>query len=310
MSDATHSATLTPIPRNQVTRFMFNEHAVRGLAVQLDDTWQNIHQAYNYPTEIRRLLGEATAATSLLTANIKFSGVLKLQIRGDAPDMPVQWLLAQCRDDLQVRGLAQWRDFAADQDTTKLDLTGCQIALTLQNDDTGQNYQGLIDASSGDLGQGLQDYYEHSEQLPTRLWLHVSEQHACGFMLQQMPTADLSRDEWDEDAWQRLTLLADTLKADELFELPIENILQRLFHEEDVQIMAQREVTKLCPCIDEQRIDNMLRGLGQQELEETLDQEGSVKVNCEFCNTDFSYDAIDVQQLFADNSAPGSNQTQ
>lgn len=304
---------------NQLSRFLFDDLAVRGIAVQLGNVWQDIHTAYDYPAEIRRILGESVAATAMLAGNIKFDGTLKLQIQNSAEDQPVQWLLAQCRSDLQLRGLVHWRDFATDfaRSTDLLSLTGSQIALTLQHDNTGRDYQGLIDASSGSLATGLEAYYEQSEQLPTRMWLFINDHSACGFMLQRLPAErgigvvtnneqQAKHDELD-DGWKRLQLLADTLKPEEIAALPMPEILHRLYHEENVQLLATRDVQKYCPCVNEQRIENMLKGLGHNELQETIEQEGIVRVNCEFCNTDFEYDAIDVQQLFNENSVPGSD---
>lgn len=323
----TDNASL-PTSSNQLSRFLFDDLAVRGIAVQLDSVWRDIHEAYAYPEEIMRILGEAVTATTMLAGNIKFSGSLKLQIHnqtGDQPNnQPIKLLLAQCRDDLHTRGLVHWRDFATDQ--SHLSLADSQIALTLQHDNTGRDYQGLIDASSGSLAIGLETYYDNSEQLPTRIWLFIHADYACGIMLQRMPAklgkhvdsnadnasteADPAQQEALDDGWQRLQMLTDTLKAEEIATLPIQEILHRLYHEEQVELLAAREVHKHCPCINEQRIENMLKGLGQQELEETIEQEGIVRVNCEFCNTDFEYDAIDVQQLFNTSAAPGSDMPQ
>lgn len=324
-----------PLPVNQFSRFMFHNCPVRGLAVQLHDVWQDIHSAHDYPEPVRQLLGQAMAAITMLTGNIKFTGAIKLQIHSRMPeadskpeDTPIKSLMAQCTDQLGLRGLVHWEQESVTNESTMF-LEKNQIALTLQHYNTGKNYQGLIDSSSNSLAQGLEEYHLQSEQLPTRIWLFVTEESACGIMLQKMPEAaselDLlkmqSKDDpvsnkatiepfANEDAWERLQYLTETLKGEELSTLPITDVLHRLYHEEDCELLSTKPVTKFCPCKDENRVENMLRGLGKKELDETLEQEGVVKVNCEFCNIDFSYDSIDVEQLFNEDAVPGSPLTQ
>lgn len=318
MTDSTSDFTtdFSNAPFNQLSRFMFKDFAVRGLAIQLHDVWQSIHQAYDYPEAVRTLLGEAIAATGLLTGNVKFNGALKLQILGsqeaDRPSM-LNMLLTQCNNQMAIRGLAHVKDYGTEAGTD-IDpnlLLNCTISLTMQHDDTGKNYQGLIDADTGSLSQGIEHYCTHSEQLPTRMWLFVNEHTACGFMLQRMPPEHPEYDsETDEDGWERVQHLAGTLTLEEMAALPIKDILHRLFHQERYELMAVQSVSKFCPCVDEQRVDKMLRGLGRQELEDTIAEQGEIKVNCEFCNQDFVYDPIDVEQLCNQLVVPTADRTQ
>ena len=142
-----------------------------------------------------------------------------------------------------------------------------------------------------------------SEQLETRLWLATDGEQACGFLLQRLPDNVAE----DTDAWNRTLNLANTLKPDELLKLPAREILHRLFHEEDLRLFDARPVAFRCTCSRE-RVANLLRLLGLDEVHSILEEQGKIAVDCEFCNRHYQFDAVDAEQLFAAeiSTQPGS----
>ena len=175
--------------RDCLHRFMFEQFPIRGHLVHLDAAWRALIEHREYPGPVRDTLGEAVAASLLLAATIKFEGVLSLQLQGDGP---VHLLLAQCTSGLGVRGLARYRDGeygAAAADRPIPDLIGSgNLTVTLETDDGAQRYQGIVPIRAAP-GRSLQLYFENSEQLPTRLWLHADAAGASGMLLQQLPVA-------------------------------------------------------------------------------------------------------------------------
>jgi molecular chaperone Hsp33 len=297
--------------RDCLHRFIFEHYPIRGHLVHLDAAWRALIEHGEYPAAIRDTLGEAVAASLLLAATIKFEGVLSLQLQGDGP---VHLMLAQCTSGLGVRGLARYRD--GDYASTVagpgtgvgnagiVDLIGAgNLTVTLETDDGSQRYQGIVPIAGHRLAESLQVYFENSEQLPTRLWLHADMHGASGMLLQKLPIAEgaSGTDAVDvaavDDAWRRVQLIGETLTPEELHTLTDAEILHRLFNEDDVRLFEAAPVYFRCRCSRE-RVSGMLQGLGEAETRSVLAERGEVEVRCDFCNRAYVFDAVDVAQLF------------
>jgi len=295
--------------RDCLHRFMFERYPIRGHLVHLDTAWHALIEHREYPAPIRDTLGEAVAASLLLAATVKFEGVLSLQLQGDGP---VHLVLAQCTGGLGVRGLARYREGVHRSESTGIDagperiadLIGAgNITVTLETDDGAQRYQGIVPITGGRLAESLQVYFENSEQLPTRLWLHADALGVSGMLLQKLPVADATpgADAVDaaavEDAWRRVQLIGETLTPEELRTLADADILHRLFNEDDVRLFEAAPVYFRCRCSRE-RVSRMLQSLGDAETRSVLAERGEVEVRCDFCNRAYVFDAVDVAQLF------------
>ncbi len=294
--------------RDSLHRFLFEQYPIRGHLVHLDAAWHALIEHRDYPEAIRDTLGEAVAASLLLAATIKFEGVLSLQMQGDGP---VHLMLVQCTSGLGVRGLARYRDDASGALRIGDMIGAGNLTVTLETDEGAQRYQGIVPIAGERLAESLQVYFENSEQLPTRLWLHADAQGASGMLLQKLPgrgsspaTGAVADAEMDaaaiEDAWRRVQLVASTLTGEELRTLADEEILHRLFNEDDVRLFEASPVYFRCRCSRE-RVASMLQGLGEAETRSVLKERGDVEVRCDFCNRAYVFDAVDVARLFHDN---------
>jgi molecular chaperone Hsp33 len=318
--------------RDSMHRFMFEHFPIRGHLVHLDASWRALIEHRDYPESIRDTLGEAVAASLLLAATIKFDGVLSLQLQGAGP---VHLLLAQCTSGLGVRGLARFRDESGAAPSGTEDAAGAppktyptrvdaligpgNLTVTLESEDSAQRYQGIVPIIGARLAESLQMYFENSEQLPTRLWLHADEHGASGMLLQRLPGAvgvgaagadvalpvDVAA---IDDAWRRVQLIGETLTPDEMRTLSDAEILHRLFNEDDVRLYEPSPVYFRCRCSRE-RVSGMLQGLGEKESRSILAERGEVEVRCDFCNRAYVFDAVDVEQLFNPGvaAAPGGS---
>jgi len=286
--------------RDSLHRFIFEHFPIRGHLVHLDAAWRALIEHADYPAAIRDTLGEAAAASLLLAATIKFEGVLSLQLQGDGP---VHLMLVQCTSGLGVRGLARYRQGEL-MEASIANLIGAgNLTVTLETDDSSQRYQGIVPITGQRLADSLQVYFENSEQLPTRLWLHADAQGACGMLLQRLPGAGDSPGQGAadvaavDDAWRRVQLIAETLTPEEMRTLTDAEILYRLFNEDDVRLFEPAPVYFRCRCSRE-RVSGMLQGLGETETRSILAERGEVEVRCDFCNRAYVFDAVDVAQLF------------
>lgn len=291
-----------------VQTFIFEGAGVRGVIVRLRSSWQEVCAHADYPESVRELLGQTLVSSALFIATLKLEGSLSIQLRADDP---LRLLFAECDSDGQLRGLARWMLAPGERASLPADGT---LAVTIDNAVTQTRYQGLVPLEGADLAQGFEQYFQRSEQLPTRLVLATGT-HACaGIMLQRIAgggghgpdDADA-----DADAWDRVRHLLGTVSSAELLELPAPELLRRLFHQEDVRLFDARALKFHCSCT-RARVAQMLQSLGRAEAEETLaENEGEVSVTCEFCNQHYSFDAVDIAALFAAPTfTPGPDTTQ
>ena len=171
--------------------------------------------------------------------------------------------------------------------------------LTLTVDPSqGQRYQGIVTLAGATLAECLSDYFASSEQLPTRFWLNADGRHARGLLLQQLPAERIKDAEAREESWQHLTVLAQTLTAEEQLALDNPTLLHRLYHEETVRLFEPRTLQFRCSCSRE-RSARALVSLGEADAQGLLEERGGeIVIDCQFCNTRYAFDAADVAQLF------------
>ena len=290
-------------------RFVFERYPFRGQLVHLGPAWQAMMEHHDYPPQVRDTLGEAVAATALLASTLKFKGLLSLQLRGEGP---MHLMLVECTEGLALRAVARFRDPPDSRDLRVLSGNGT-LTVTVESEGHANRYQGIVPLAGGSMDACLREYFESSEQLPTRLWLHADGKSVSGLLLQRLPvTAKPStvtesgpgvvpKDEV-EDAWHRVQLVADTVTGAELAELDDHKLLRRLFAEDDVRMFESTPVFFRCRC-SRQRVENMLRALGRNEVDSMVEEFGQVEVRCEFCSRAYRLDAVDCAALF---TAPGT----
>jgi molecular chaperone Hsp33 len=274
-------------------RFLFDDTDVRGELVHLDASWRAVLERHLYPATVLSLLGEALAATVLLTGTLKFAGALIVQVQGAGP---LRTLVAQATHGRTIRGLARWEGEVPAGDLTQVFGPG-RLVLTLEPEG-GERYQGVVPLEGASLAHALEGYFGASEQIATRLWLAATPERAVGLMLQQLPGHSAEGDDWI-----RVVTLADTLSPAELIDLSSETLLHRLFHEESLRLFEPEPVAFRCSC-SRGRIEETLRTLGQDEVESILEDQGVIEVNCEFCNRAYQWDRVDARALLAGNHHP------
>jgi len=282
-----------PTPNDFLQRFHLERAHVRGVVARLDESWRQVRSRADYPAPVQTLLAKTLAASALLTGNVKFEGALSIQLKSRGA-LPL--LFAECSHDGRLRGLARWQGQVPDDFSLTAPATQPILAITIENSTSGQRYQGLVPVEDADLSVLFERYFERSEQLPTRIVLATDGVRSAGLMLQQLPT-DAAR-EADPDAWRRVGMLLDTVRADELLHLPAEELLLHLFHEETVRAHAPHALSFGCRCSRE-RVAGVLQSLGRAEAEAAVREDGFAEVTCEFCNTRYRFDRVDLEQLFA-----------
>jgi len=275
--------------RDQFQRFIFEHSQVRGAWVQLGGSYQEIIHQAPYPESVRRLLGESLAASVLLSSTLKFSGSLSLQAAGEGP---LTTLMTECSHKRNIRGIARFDEQAVTGETLNELLGQGRMAITI-TPEQGQRYQGVVPREADTLAGCLEEYFERSEQLATRLFLFSDEHTAGGLLLQRLP----GHTEEDDDLWNRVEHLAATVQAEEILQLDSEPLLHRLFHEETVRLFEPEPVAFHCSCSRERTLA-ALESIGQEECYSILDEQGSIDMNCQFCHANYRFDRNDIDHLF------------
>lgn len=302
---------------SELHKFIFDGLPIRGQFVRLTDAWQTVlaRRAANtqtgpWPANVSTALGEMTAAAVMLQASIKFDGRLAMQIAGDGP---VSLMVTEVDNQLRLRSTVS----LAKQPSGNESLSGLvnaggsgRCAITLDPDSARrQSYQGivpLVDESGKKLPRiapMIESYMMQSEQLETTLVLAAGNHAAAGLMLQKMPE-DGAQASGDED-FNRLSILARSLASEELLELNTQTLLHRLFWNEPLLRFTGPEHELIpsfhCQCSRE-RVTAMLQGLGKDEVDDILREQGEVEVGCEFCGRQERFDKVDIAQLFQSGS--------
>ena len=287
---------------DRLYRFVFEHNPIRGQIASLDASWRKCLQNSDADDFANRLLGQALAAVTLLAGTLKLNGKLTLQIRGNGA---IHLLVAEATHDRSLRGVVRQQRALEDEQASLQQIFGAdKIVITIDNGNAAP-YQGIVPLVGDTLAQALEHYFQHSDQLPTRLWLASDAHSAAGLLLQKLPG-----EEEDSDSWDRVTHLAATLRESELLQLDAGEILHRLFHEESLRLFEADPLHFACSC-SRQKIAAMIQSLGRDEAQDILQQQGEISVDCEFCNANYRFDAVDTEQIFAsDNPFPISRTAQ
>ncbi len=286
--------------QDQLYRYLFEHHQVRGELVQLDQTFRHMVAAQEYPAPVRQLRGELLVATSLLTATLKFECSITVQLQGNGP---VSLAVINGDHQQQLRGVARWQGELPANPNLKALVGDGHLVITISPDE-GERYQGIVSLESDSLASSLESYFAQSEQLATRIWIRTggtaAEPLAAGMLLQALPASG----EQHADEFDHLSKLTDTIKDEELFTLPAEEILYRLYHEEEVRLFAPQAIQFRCTCSRE-RCEQALLQVGQVEVEAMIHEQGQIDMHCDYCGTHYQFDAIDAQALFAEGCTRG-----
>ncbi|MGF6566107.1 Hsp33 family molecular chaperone HslO [Kosakonia cowanii] len=287
--------------QDQLHRYLFENYAVRGELVTVSNTWKEVLENHNYPLPVKNLLGELLVATSLLTATLKFAGDITVQVQGDGP-MSLAVINGNNRQ--QMRGVARVQGEIADDVSLKTLVGNGYLVITITPEE-GERYQGVVGLEGETLAECLEDYFQRSEQLPTRLFIRTGDVEgqpaAGGMLLQVLPAQDTQAEDFEH-----LAVLTETVKAEELFTLPANEVLWRLYHEEEVTLYDPQDVEFKCTCSRE-RCAGALKTLPDEEVDSILAEEGEIDMHCDYCGNHYLFNAMDIAEI-RNNASPADPQ--
>lgn len=294
-------------------KFMFEAAPVRGELVEISATWKQIQSRRDYPQEVKKILGEMLAAAALLSANLKFNGSIVMQIHGDGP---LRLLVVECDSELRMRATAK---LAPDATIA----AGAHLQQLLNAHGNGrfvitldpleklpgqQPYQGIVPLDGESIAGIIENYMLRSEQLDTKLWLAADDEVSRGLLLQRLPTEGGTAEVGtavggtepasDQATWDHVVMLASTVREEELLSTDINTMLRRLFWQETIRVFEPRHPQFQCSC-NREKVANMLKMLGKEEVDSALAELGELSIDCDFCGQHYAFDKVDCAQLFA-----------
>ena len=224
---------------DQSQRFLFDRHPIRGQYVSLDESWARIVSQSGLEGRALTLLGEALAAMVLLVDTLKIKGSVILQVRGSGP---LGLLVVEANSENQIRGIArQVGEIPDEMDLAQI--FGSEYFVITIKTDGAEPHQGIAPLQGANFADALEHYFATSDQLATRFWLTCDKDNVSGMLLQKLPGKAA-----DEDAWNRVVMLADTLSAQELKLAELESLLYRLFHQEEIRLFDSNPLEFYCSC--------------------------------------------------------------
>ena len=282
-------------------RFYIENCPIRGEVVHLEEALHTILQKRDYPQAVQILLGEMLSATALLASTLKIKGRISLQIQAQGT---FKWAMAECNHLGEVRALADFEqdprfEQATDSSTVLAALSQPVLFINIEPE-FGERYQGIVPLDQPTLAGCLMQYYDLSAQIPTRIVLASTEERTGGLLIQLLPRNSEEEQRFvDEDLWPRLIMLTETLKAEELTDLSANEILYRLYNEEDVRLPELEQLQFGCTCSKE-KCANALIQIGVSAVKETLEFQNPIEMDCQFCNTKYQFTAEEALGLFGE----------
>ena len=302
------------LPTDTLYRFLFDNAPVKGELVQLPNTWHTItHTAKKraYPAIVTEILGQMTAACTLLSANLKFDGSMIMQIHGDGP---IQLLVVECRSDLTIRATAKVDEYAQiDADMSLQQLLNqhgnARFAITLDPNERQpgqQPYQGIVPLNGDSIAEILMHYMSASEQLDTHIELAANAHNCAGVLLQKLPLHGGAQNESQNlHVWDELRSIVHTVGDEELLKTSADTLMHRLFWQYPMEHSTEQNVQFGCTC-SPQKVTDMLKMLGEEEALDMLNEQSHVEVGCDFCGQSYELSGEQVRALFDPNATPAT----
>jgi molecular chaperone Hsp33 len=294
-------------------RFFIQDSPVRGDVVRLSRSYATTIAQKPYPEAIKRLLGEMLTAASLLIGTVKIEGRLSIQLQSSDSNSLLNWAMAECDHAGIIRALASWKADSdeqikawdnmnsANEAFAELGAASQGVLFINIQPEGGEPYQSIVERSHDNLADCLAHYQKQSAQIPTLINLASDGLQAGGILVQLLPRRDDEEQAHvDNDLWPRLSVLTRTLKPTELTTLPANELLYRLYNEEEVVLPEPVALQFGCTCSKE-KCETAILQIGQDEMLEICDEQGGTfEMDCGFCGEVYRFDKDHVAEIFAE----------
>ena len=295
-----------PLLNDVCLPFQIEGQDIKGRVLRLGPSVHEILSKHNYPDHISKILGQTLALTALLGSLMKYDGIFTTQMKGEGllRLMVADFSKDKDNDDASakgvIRGYAGFDDGTnADDKLNELFGDGSYLAITIDQGKFMERYQGIVSLIGDNLTQAAEEYFQSSEQLPTKVMIECEKDEdgrwqAGAIMIQHLARnteLELTRDKDNTaDNWDIASILLSSLKSSELLDenISLQQLLIRLYHEAGIRIFDHTEIAAGCRC-SEEKIRTVLSSLDLEELKDVA-EEGTVTVTCDFCTKNHKFE--------------------
>ena len=289
--------------------FNLDNNKFRGRIVRLEHVTDEMFKLQKYPDNVGKAVAETAALGVVLADLMKFNGIWTLQIQGDGP---ISVLVADVTSEGKVRATAKYDEakMKAAQELRKTEgeleatphwLGKGNLIFTVDQGKNTELYQGIVDLQGKTLAECAMRYFKNSEQIDTYLRLFVRKKgdgwQSAAILLQKMPQNGGKEAESEDNSaelWREDKILTDSLTEAEIFDadLPLEDILYRLYHEHRVAVNKTSEYFFGCRC-EREKLRATLSSMSLQDIESMLEN-GKVTAVCNFCGQTYVFDKSEL----------------
>ncbi|MCR4588123.1 MAG: Hsp33 family molecular chaperone HslO [Lachnospiraceae bacterium] len=283
-----------------IVRGMAAQDQIRFFASTTKELVEHARQIHNSSPVMTAALGRLLTAGGMMGSMLKGGkDTLTLQIRGDGPAKGMT-VVADAASNVKGYSIFPQVILPAN-DQGKLDVGGAlgEGTLTVVKDmGLKEPYSGQVKLQTGEVGDDLTYYFAVSEQVPSSVGLGVlmnkDNTVACagGFIIQLMPFASEEVISKLEENLKAIHSVTSMLRSGLTPEQMIEHILKDL----EPEVTDTIPTRYLCNCSQE-KVERMLISLGRKELQNIIDDDKDITVNCEFCGKNYTFMPEEVRTL-------------
>lgn len=286
---------------NHIIPFQLGGNRVRGSIVRLGTAVSDIIKRHKYPQNIESLLADTLTITACLGSRMKHDGVFTIQAKGTGE---VHTLFSDVTNNGFLRGYVGFNTDLTiqDKDLISLMVSG-HITFTLDQGKYSKRYQGIVALEDKSISKSAELYFNNSEQLETKfvVFNNYDSEYSSKeklfpsglIMLQKLPNKTDMDEEENKEVWENSLNFLSTLKKEECLSVSLtsRDILFRLFNEVGVTVYDEIVVQDKCRCSKE-KVELAIKNLNKDELNEIADEKGNIKVICEFCKMERSFNYV------------------
>ncbi|MDD4797743.1 MAG: Hsp33 family molecular chaperone HslO [Eubacteriales bacterium] len=276
---------------DHIMQYLLADGNIRLFAADSRQTADEARATHALSPTATAAVGRAMTIAGMMACDIKNTGSITLNIRGDGP---LGALCVVARPGVEVKAYAQYPQAdVPPKYSGKLDvgaLVGKGRLSVIRDLDMKEPWVGQVDLHSGEIAEDMTYYFAISEQQPSLVALGVlldrdtTVRAAGGILAQLMPGCP---EQWVaalEQAGAGLTDISRQLQSS----ASITALVERHFGHMGLVRIGEHPLAYRCDCTQE-RIERALISLGKEELDEMITQDGAAEVSCHFCNKTYRF---------------------
>ncbi|MDR0484193.1 MAG: Hsp33 family molecular chaperone HslO [Alphaproteobacteria bacterium] len=281
------------LQQDVILPFSLNEANIKGKILRLNQTSAELLNRFstNIP-EVDKVFLDSLTLSQLISSNFKFEGTFKLQLNGDGGI--IKMILCDNKVNGNMRAyLSLHEDYTPVKNPSFKDLIGEGVMIFhLYLPLSSKPYQAIVDLNGDSLSDSAYNWFKQSEQTKSyiKIFSSVEGKSTAGLFLQKIPNQYASEEQIqaEEEVFNTLKILSDTLKLDEILNDDLEHVLYKLYNEFEVITYDKLPISYKCTCSDDV-IKEVISAMSLSEQESIRkENNGEIKISCSFCGKEYS----------------------